>query len=66
MEQPRDYVDPVEEVPVQTIDDWFAEEYAKLGFFERVLYRMQNHVILVMIISITLGYLAGTYFGTFW
>ena len=59
MEQPKDY-------EIQTFEEMFEQEFKNLTLSERVMYHLQNHVVLLILLSFAGGYLAGTYFGVFW
>lgn len=51
---------------MQDFDDIFEEELSKLHWSIRLLYKMQDHVILVTSISFILGYILALKFGVFW
>ncbi len=69
MEQPKDYVDPIDEVgkiELQSWDEFLEEQYATMTMWERVLLKLQDHIILVIVTAILCGYLAGVHFGESW
>lgn len=55
-EKPKDYV-------AQSFNEALQEAYESLGFKEKIMYHMQDHVIKVTLFSLVIGYLAGDYFG---
>lgn len=58
MEQPKDYEELIEK-----FDEAILEEYKKLPLPLKVVYKLQSHIFLTIVISVLLGYLAGIYFG---
>lgn len=57
-EQPVDY-----EVP--TFEEVLEREYKALSFFGKVIYHLQDYVVLAVTLSGVAGYAAGATFGWF-
>jgi hypothetical protein len=57
MEQPKDYEELVA---------YLDSGYDELTLFSKILYHLQDYIILVIGVSLALGYLLGLTFGKFW
>ena len=59
-QQAKDY----EEVP--TFEELLKEEFGNLNLYEKILYHLQDYVILAIASSLVAGYVTGATFGRFW
>jgi len=57
-EQPKDYEIEIERV--------FEETYNALPFYKKILYHLQDFILLALVTAFLAGYLAGITFGKFW
>ncbi len=62
----KNYIEVEDEFKPETFEDWINQGYKELNFFSKLLYHLQDHIILTIFSSLIVGYLAGTYFGKFW
>lgn len=58
-EQPKDFVP-------QKFEDFLRDEYKYLTLSQKIMYQLQEHVFLVILGSLTIGYYTGTILGKFW
>lgn len=58
-ETPKDY-----EVP--TFPELLEQEYNDLSIVGKIIYYMQDHIVLFVASSFVLGYIIGAAFGKFW
>ena len=58
-EVPRDYV-------VESFEEKLNAAYQELSFVNKILFHMQDYIVLVTIVTFVLGYIAGMNFGKFW
>jgi len=56
MEQPKDYEKPEE------LNADLVEAYNNLNWFGKLLYRLQDHIILALVAALMIGYYVGINF----
>ena len=54
MEQPKDYVAIQEQ-----LDKDLIEAYKQLNWYEKLLYKLQDHIVLALMAALVIGYYAG-------
>lgn len=75
MDHPKDYADndpwvvDQEDVEEKFNYAWqkaFDQAWEDASPLEKLVWHLANHPVITTIVSLITGYLAGTYFGTFW
>lgn len=56
-DRPKDYPE------VQTLEEWLDSGYGELNTFQKIVYHLQDYVLVYIFAAFAAGYLAGLFVG---